>query len=170
MKLHDYLIIVILIIGVVFYFDFRNQSLSENILKSISTSDSLKGRDQVIERYYTTEKTNTIKEINSIENKWDSVSKNMDSVNCNLKLAECVEDIKKEAQMVQKAYLDCDSSIASKKAIISEQENTINLLKNKKVSPFGVYSGIGLSLNKDLSIQPSLQLGLGINLDRLFKK
>jgi hypothetical protein len=170
MKLYEYLIIFIFIIAVAFYFDYRSNVLTQDILKSISITDSLKGRDQVIERYYTTEKTNTIKEINTIVNKWDSMPKNLDSTTYNNKLTECIEDVKIGAQMVKKAYSDCDTLIKSKQSIISSQDKTIDLLKNKKTPLFIPYAGFGVSMNKNLEIYPSINAGIGINLSRLFKK
>jgi hypothetical protein len=147
-----------------FIMDKAGDKIDAKINQSMSKTDSLKGRSEVIREIYNNNKTTNFEKTLEIVHKYDSLPLNMDSVNCNAKLNECAKDVKTQATMLKECYSDCDTLTASKDNIIKNQDRTITLLKNKKISPFGVFGGVGLGVNHKGEINPTAVIGVGIKL------
>lgn len=72
-------------------------------------------------------------------------------------------------------YLDtslkkCDTALNNCITLADSQDKLINLLKRKKEPLISPYAGLGLSMDKNLLVSPSVQIGIGINLSKVFRK
>ena len=128
---------------------------------SIESIKTLEVRDTIIQQKYITGKTRILRQTDTILKRWDSIAFFFDSAECNLKLKDCADDVKREAQNVKQAYSDCDSALISKNNIIQGQKM---MLINRKTSKLGIYSGIGLGLNTSGQVAPNINISLGFKI------
>lgn len=161
-----YYILIGAIIPISFYFLFlRNTAPTPSNNPSI---DSLRGRTEIIKEIYHTGRIESKK----VVYKWDTFREvihdtfNLDSANCNAKLAECTHDIDK----MEKALNSCDSLESNHSKLTSDLYIENDKLRNKKESLFIPTVGLGISLNSDYQVRPSINAGLGLNINRIFGK
>jgi hypothetical protein len=70
-------------------------------------------------------------------------------------------------------YLDtslkkCDTAISNCLRLSNAQTDYINALLSKKTRLIVPYVGIGLSMDKNETVSPSIQAGIGVNLNKIF--
>ena len=66
------------------------------------------------------------------------------------------------------ALYSCELALGSCLNLKKVQSELIKSLENKK-TPFIIpYAGIGLSADKDMNVKPSIQVGFGLNLNKIF--
>jgi hypothetical protein len=81
-------------------------------------------------------------------------------------LVECQEDI----FSLDTSLYSCELALTSCLNLNNAQKKLITNLENKKTPIIIPYAGVGLSMNKDLLVTPSAQVGIGINLNKIFGK
>ncbi len=81
-------------------------------------------------------------------------------------LVECQKDIFK----LDTSLYSCELALGSCLNKNTAQSNLIKNLENRKSPVFVPYFGVGLSMDKSFIVTPSLQTGVGINLNKIFGK
>jgi hypothetical protein len=81
-------------------------------------------------------------------------------------LVECQEDI----FSLDTSLYSCELALTSCLNLNNAQKKLITNLENKNTAIIIPYAGVGLSMNKDLLVTPSAQVGIGINLNKIFGK
>ena len=81
-------------------------------------------------------------------------------------LVECQEDI----FSLDTSLYSCELALGSCLNLNNAQSKLIKNLENRKTPIVIPYVGVGLSMNKDLLVTPSAQVGLGLNLNKIFGK
>jgi hypothetical protein len=71
-------------------------------------------------------------------------------------------------------YLDtslrkCDTALSNCLRLSNAQSDYINALLSKKTPLVIPYVGIGLSIDKNETVSPSIQAGIGFNLNKIFR-
>lgn len=105
-----------------------------------------------------------IKTKEKIVTKWRTISDTI--INRDTLLVEARNDIE---------YLDttlkkCDTALNNCLELSKTQGELITALESKKSPLIEPYVGIGLSINQKIEVSPSLQGGIGVNLNKIFKK
>jgi hypothetical protein len=117
--------------------------------KLITTKSVVEYKDRI--------KTNT-----KIVNKWNEIHDTI--INRDTLLVEAKKDI----QYLDTSLRKCDTAISNCLRLSNAQTDYINALLSKK-TPFVVpYFGIGLSMDKNETVSPSIQAGIGVNLNKIF--
>ena len=81
-------------------------------------------------------------------------------------LVECQKDI----FSLDTALYSCELALTSCLNLKAAQGNLIKNLENRKSPVFVPYFGVGLSMDKSFIVTPSLQTGVGIDLNKIFGK
>jgi len=81
-------------------------------------------------------------------------------------LVECQDDI----FSLDTSLYSCEIALGSCLNLNNAQKKLITNLENKKTPIIIPYAGVGLSMDKDLLVTPSAQVGIGINLNKIFGK
>jgi len=81
-------------------------------------------------------------------------------------LVECQEDI----FSLDTALYSCQLALGSCLNLNNAQSKLIKNLENRKSPILISYVGVGLSMNKNLLVTPSAQVGIGLNLNKIFGK
>lgn len=81
-------------------------------------------------------------------------------------LVECQKDI----FSLDTALYSCELALTSCLSLKTSQSNLIKNLENRKSPILVPYVGVGLSMDKNLLVSPSVQAGIGINLNKIFGK
>jgi hypothetical protein len=105
------------------------------------------------------------KETKSIAQKWENYRRSdsmelPDSILWKAKLLESIQDISTMDSTLDK----CDSLVSSLDKVICTQDSAIQFLKRRKVSPFGVFGGVGLGVNHLGQVAPTVVIGVGIKI------
>ena len=102
-------------------------------------------------------KTNT-----KIVNKWNEIHDTI--INQDTLLVEAKKDI----QYLDTSLRKCDTAISNCLRLSNAQTEYINALLSKKTPLVIPYVGIGLSMDKNETVSPSIQAGIGVNLNKIF--
>ena len=119
--------------------------------KLITTKSVVEYKDRI--------KTNT-----KIVNKWNEIHDTI--INRDTLLVEAKKDI----QYLDTSLRKCDTALSNCLRLSNAQTDYINALLSKKTPLVIPYVGIGLSMDKNETVSPSIQAGVGINLNKIFGK
>ena len=117
--------------------------------KLITTKSVVEYKDRI--------KTNT-----KIVNKWNEIHDTI--INRDTLLVEAKKDI----QYLDTSLRKCDTAISNCLRLSNAQTEYINALLSKKTPLVIPYVGIGLSMDKNETVSPSIQAGIGVNLNKIF--
>jgi hypothetical protein len=137
----------------------KNQLINQLQMKSLEKQvDTLKIQTtKSVVEYKDRIKTNT-----KIVNKWNEIHDTI--INRDTLLVEAKKDI----QYLDTSLRKCDTALSNCLRLSNAQTDYINALLSKK-TPFVVpYVGIGLSMDKNETVSPSIQAGIGVNLNKIF--
>ena len=99
-----------------------------------------------------------------IVNKWHNVHDTI--IKRDTLLIECRKDI----FSLDTALYSCELALTSCLNLKTAQSNLIKNLENRKSPLIVPVVGVGLSMNKDYLVQPSVNATIGINLNKIFGK
>ena len=99
-----------------------------------------------------------------IVNKWQNVHDTI--IKRDTLLIECQKDI----FSLDTALYSCELALGSCLNLNNSQSKLINNLQNRKSPMIVPYVGVGLSMDKNLLVSPTAQVGIGINLNKIFGK
>jgi predicted nucleic acid-binding protein len=99
-----------------------------------------------------------------IVNKWRNVHDTI--IKRDTLLIECRKDI----FSLDTALYSCELALTSCLNLKTAQNNLIKNLENRKTPMIVPYVGVGLSMDKNLLVTPTAQVGIGINLNKIFGK
>jgi hypothetical protein len=117
--------------------------------KLITTKSVVEYKDRI--------KTNT-----KIVNKWNQIHDTI--INRDTLLVEAKKDI----QYLDTSLRKCDTAISNCLRLSNAQTDYIDALLSKKTPLVIPYVGIGLSMDKNELVSPSIQAGIGVNLNKIF--
>ena len=75
---------------------------------------------------------------------------------------------KSDIQYLDTSLRKCDTALSNCLRLSNAQTDYINALLSKKTSFVLPYFGIGLSMDKNETVSPSIQAGIGVNLNKIF--
>ena len=101
-----------------------------------------------------------------IVEKWTEKRDTINQTNIDTVYRECQKDI----FSLDTALYSCELALTSCLNLKIAQSNLIRNLENRKTPIIVPYAGLGLSMDKNLLVSPSLQAGIGINLNKIFGK
>lgn len=99
-----------------------------------------------------------------IVNKWRNVHDTI--IKRDTLLIECQKDI----FSLDTALYSCELALGSCLNLRNSQSKLIKNLENRKSPMIVPYLGVGLSMDKNLLVSPTAQVGIGINLNKIFGK
>lgn len=99
-----------------------------------------------------------------IVNKWRNVHDTI--IKRDTLLIECQKDI----FSLDTALYSCELALTSCLNLKTAQNNLIKNLENRKTPMIVPYVGVGLSMDKNLLVSPTVQCGVGLNLNKIFGK
>ena len=99
-----------------------------------------------------------------IVNKWRNVHDTI--IKRDTLLIECRKDI----FSLDTALYSCELALTSCLNLKTAQNNLIKNLENRKTPMIVPYVGVGLSMDKNLLVTPTAQVGVGLNLNKIFGK
>lgn len=99
-----------------------------------------------------------------IVNKWRNVHDTI--IKRDTLLIECQKDI----FSLDTALYSCELALGSCLSLNNSQSKLIKNLENRKSPMIVPYLGVGLSMDKNLLVSPTAQVGIGINLNKIFGK
>jgi len=99
-----------------------------------------------------------------IVNKWRNVHDTI--IERDTLLIECQKDI----FSLDTALYSCELALGSCLSLNNAQGKLIKNLQNKKTPLIVPYVGVGLSMDKNLLVSPAAQVGIGLNLNKIFGK
>jgi len=99
-----------------------------------------------------------------IVNKWRNVHDTI--MKRDTLLIECQKDI----FSLDTALYSCELALGSCLNLNNSQSKLIKNLQNKKSPLIVPYLGVGLSMDKNLLVSPAAQVGIGLNLNKIFGK
>ena len=136
-----------------------SQLQTTNLVKRVDTM-KIETTKSVVE-YKDRIKTNT-----KIVDKWNLKRDTFTQTNIDTLYLQAQTDI----QYLDTSLKKCDLALSNCLKLSDNQTDYINVLQSKK-SPLIVPNlSIGLSMNKDLVVQPALSAGFGFNLNKIFGK
>jgi hypothetical protein len=137
----------------------KNQLINQLQMKSLEKQvDTLKIQTtKSVVEYKDRIKTNT-----KIVNKWNEIHDTI--INQDTLLVEAKKDI----QYLDTSLRKCDTAISNCLRLSNAQTEYINALLSKKTPLVIPYVGIGLSMDKNETVSPSIQAGIGVNLNKIF--
>ena len=100
----------------------------------------------------------------NIVNKWRNVHDTI--IKRDTLLIECQKDI----FSLDTALYSCELALGSCLNLSNSQSKLIKNLQNKKSALIVPYVGVGLSMDKNLLVSPAAQVGIGLNLNKIFGK
>lgn len=131
----------------------KNLEKQVDTMKIETTKSVVEYRDRI--------KTNT-----KIVDKWNVKRDTITQINIDTLYFQAQNDI----QYLDTSLKKCDLALFNCLKLSDNQTDYINALQSKK-SPLIVPNlSIGLSMNKDLIVQPALSAGVGLNLNKIFGK
>jgi hypothetical protein len=153
------LLCILLVALLIWQNSTKNQLISQlqmtNLEKQVDTL-TIQTTKSVVE-YRDRIKTNT-----KIVDKWNQIH---DTI---LKRDTFLVEAQKDIQYLDTSLRKCDTSLSNCLRLSNAQSDYVNALLSKK-SPFIMpYVGIGLSMDKNELVSPSVQAGVGINLNKIF--
>jgi hypothetical protein len=99
-----------------------------------------------------------------IVNKWRNVHDTI--IKRDTLLIECQKDI----FSLDTALYSCELALGSCLSLNNAQGKLVKNLENRKSPLIVPVIGVGLSMNRDLIVQPSVNASIGINLNKIFGK
>lgn len=99
-----------------------------------------------------------------IVEKWQNISDTI--IKRDTLLIECQKDI----LSLDTSLYSCELALGSCLNLNNAQSKLIKSLENRKSPIIVPYAGVGLSMDKSLLVSPSLQVGLGLSLNKIFGK
>lgn len=99
-----------------------------------------------------------------IVNKWRNVHDTI--IKRDTLLIECQKDI----FSLDTALYSCELALGSCLNLNNTQSKLIKNLQNRKSPLIVPYVGVGLSMDKNLLVSPTVQCGVGLNLNKIFGK
>lgn len=99
-----------------------------------------------------------------IVNKWHNVHDTI--IKRDTLLIECQKDI----FSLDTALYSCELALGSCLNLNNTQSKLIKNLENRKTPIIVPYVGVGLSMDKNLLVSPTVQCGVGLNLNKIFGK
>lgn len=99
-----------------------------------------------------------------IVNKWRNVHDTI--IKRDTLLIECQKDI----FSLDTALYSCELALGSCLNLNNTQSKLIKNLESRKTPIIVPYVGVGLSMDKNLLVSPSVQAGIGLNLNKIFGK
>ena len=134
-----------------------NQLQTQSLKKQVDTLEV------EVEKKVTEWKTQKVL-ADKIVNKWHNVHDTI--IKRDTLLIECKKDI----FSLDTALYSCELALTSCLNLKIAQSNLIRNLENRKTPIIVPHASIGLSMDKNLLVSPSLQAGIGINLNKIFGK
>jgi hypothetical protein len=99
-----------------------------------------------------------------IVNKWHNVHDTI--IKRDTLLIECQKDI----FSLDTALYSCELALGSCLSLSNSQGKLVKNLESRKSPLIVPYVGVGLSMDKKLLVSPAAQVGLGLNLNKIFGK
>lgn len=159
---HGILLLLTLIIGGLIWQNWTKnqliQSLQTQRLEKLVDTLEIQTTKSIIE-YKDRIKTNT-----QILDKWNF---EYDTI---LLRDTLLVEAKKDIQYLDTSLKLCSNSLDNCLEYSKAQKELIKALESKKTPIFIPYVGCGLSMDKNLLVTPSVQCGVGLNLNKIFGK
>lgn len=142
------------------------RSVKNRLINQLQTQSLTRGVDTLkIETEKKVTEWKTQKVISEkIVDKWHNIHDTI--IKRDTLLVECQQDI----FSLDTALYSCELALGSCLNLNNAQSKLIKNLENRKTPIVIPYVGVGLSMNKDLLVTPSAQVGLGLNLNKIFGK
>ena len=156
------LLLVSLIIG---YLAWQNW-ISKKTIQSLQITSQKRQVDTLeveVEKKVTEWKTREVRN-NRITEKWNNIH---DTI---LMRDTLLVEAKKDIQYLGLSNKKCDTALSSCLSYSKAQKELIKALESKKTPIIVPYAGVGLSMDKNLLVTPAAQVGIGINLNKIFGK
>jgi hypothetical protein len=163
MKWHyGLLLLAFLIIG---YLAWQNW-ISQNTIQSLQIISQKKQVDTLeveVEKKVTEWKTKKVI-AEKIVDKWHNVHDTI--IQRDTLLVECQKDI----FSLDTALYSCELALTSCLNLKTAQSNLVKNLENRKTPLIVPYVGVGLSMDRSYLVSPSVQCGVGLNLNKILGK
>lgn len=157
--------LAIIIAALIAYLLFQNWTKNQLIsrLKTSQLKAQVETQSQITEVKVIEWKTKKIF-ADKIVNKWQNVHDTI--IKRDTLLIECRNDI----FSLDTALYSCELALTSCLNLKTAQSKLIKNLENRKSPMIVPYVGVGLSMDKNLLVSPTAQVGIGINLNKIFGK
>lgn len=157
--------LAIIIAALIAYLLFQNWTKNQLIsqLKTSQLKAQVETQSQITEVKVIEWKTKKIF-ADKIVNKWHNVHDTI--IKRDTLLIECQNDI----FSLDTALYSCELALGSCLNLSNSQSKLIKNLQNRKTPIIVPVIGVGLSMNRDLIVQPSVNATIGINLNKIFGK
>jgi hypothetical protein len=134
-----------------------NQLQTQNLTREV---DTLTKETEVKVIEWKTKKVFADKIVNKWHNVHDTIIKR-DTL-----LIECQKDI----FSLDTALYSCELALGSCLSLNNAQSKLVKNLESRKSPLIVPYFGVGLSMDKNLLVSPAAQVGIGLNLNKIFGK
>lgn len=134
-----------------------NQFQTQSLKKQVDTMEI------EVEKKVTEWKTQKVV-AEKIVDKWHNISDTI--IKRDTLLIECQKDI----FSLDTSLYSCELALGSCLSLKTSQSELIKNLENRKTPIIVPYAGVGLSMDKNLLVSPAAQVGIGINLNKIFGK
>lgn len=134
-----------------------NQLQTQNLKKQVEI------KEVEVEKKVTEWKTRVVRN-NRITEKWNNIH---DTI---LMRDTLLVEAKNDIQYLDTSLKKCDTALSSCLSYSKAQKELIKALESKKTPIIVPYAGVGLSMDKNLLVTPAAQVGIGINLNKIFGK
>lgn len=156
------LLLAFLIIGYLAWENWIIKKTNQN-LQTQSLKKQVDTLEVEVEKKVTEWKTQKVI-AEKIVDKWHNVHDTI--IKRDTLLVECQKDI----FSLDTALYSCNLALTSCLNLKTAQSNLIKNLENRKTPLIVPVIGVGLSMNKDYVVQPSVNATIGINLNKIFGK
>ena len=157
---------LIILVSLLIAYLLWERSVKNRLINQLQTQ-SLKKQVEIkeveVEKKVTEWKTQKVIS-EKIVDKWHNVHDTI--IKRDTLLVECQKDI----FSLDTALYSCNLALTSCLNLKTAQSNLINNLENRKTPLIVPYLGVGLSMDRSYLVSPSVQCGVGLNLNKIFGK
>ena len=157
---------ILLLVSLLIAYLLWERSVKNRLISQLQTQSLKKQVDTLeveVEKKVTEWKTREVRN-NRITEKWNNIH---DTI---LMRDTLLVEEKKDIQYLGLSNKKCDTALSSCLSYSKAQKELIKALESKKTPIIVPYAGVGLSMDKNLLVSPSVQAGIGINLNKIFGK
>ena len=157
---------IIILVSLLIAYLLWERSVKNRLINQLQTQ-SLKKQVEIkeveVEKKVTEWKTQKVIS-EKIVDKWHNVHDTI--IKRDTLLVECQKDI----FSLDTALYSCNLALTSCLNLKTAQSNLINNLENRKTPLIVPYLGVGLSMDRSYLVSPSVQCGVGLNLNKILGK
>lgn len=159
---HGILILAFLIIGYLAWENWIIKKTNQN-LQTQSLKKQVDTLEVEVEKKVTEWKTQKVI-AEKIVDKWHNVHDTI--IKRDTLLVECQKDI----FSLDTSLYSCELALGSCLSLKTAQSELIKKLENRKTPLIVPYVGVGLSMDRSYLVSPTAQIGVGLNLNKIFGK